>query len=145
MGLDFSVPREFRGLLRLGTCSWKYDSWKGLIYELGKSYRPNDYLLDYARKLDSVEVDQWFWSLFPGSLRLPDPAVATTSMSFSNARSLRTFSRVSGISSTIITRILSGILILKSFFSEKAVDLGLPHTWDALVSTGYSDSPNHLC
>jgi uncharacterized protein YecE (DUF72 family) len=74
MALDLSVPREFRGLLRLGTCSWKYDSWKGLIYEPLKTYRPDDYLVDYAKKLDSVEVDQWFWSLFPGSLRLPVPA-----------------------------------------------------------------------
>lgn len=76
MALDFNVPREFRGLLRLGTCSWKYDTWKGLIYEPLKTYRPDDYLTDYAKKLDSVEVDQWFWSLFPGSLRLPDPAIA---------------------------------------------------------------------
>jgi uncharacterized protein YecE (DUF72 family) len=76
MGLEFTVPKEFRGLLRLGTCSWKYDSWKGLVYEAGKAYRPNDYLVDYARRLGSVEVDQWFWSLFPGSLRLPDPSIA---------------------------------------------------------------------
>jgi uncharacterized protein YecE (DUF72 family) len=73
MALDLSVPREFRGLLRLGTCSWKYDTWKGLVYEPLKTYRPDEYLVDYAKKLDSVEVDQWFWSLFPGSLRLPDP------------------------------------------------------------------------
>jgi uncharacterized protein YecE (DUF72 family) len=75
MALDLSVPREFRGLLRLGTCSWKYDAWKGLIYEPLKTYRADDYLVDYAKKLGSVEVDQWFWSLFPGSLRLPDPSV----------------------------------------------------------------------
>ena len=74
MALDLSVPRVFRGLLRLGTCSWKYDTWKGLIYEPLKIYRPDEYLPDYAKKLDSVEIDQWFWSLFPGSLRLPDPA-----------------------------------------------------------------------
>jgi uncharacterized protein YecE (DUF72 family) len=74
MALEFSVPKEFRGLLRLGTCSWKYDTWKGLIYEPLKTYHADDYLADYAKKLDSVEVDQWFWSLFPGSLRLPDPA-----------------------------------------------------------------------
>ena len=74
MACEFNIPKEFRGLLRLGTCSWKYDSWKGLVYEPGKAYRPNDYLVDYAKKLDSVEVDQWFWSLFPESLRLPDPA-----------------------------------------------------------------------
>ncbi len=75
MALDFAIPKEFRGLLRLGTCSWKYDSWKGLVYEAGKAYRPDDYLPDYARSFGSVEVDQWFWSLFPGGPRLPDPAV----------------------------------------------------------------------
>jgi len=41
MALDLSVPREFRSLLRLGTCSWKDDTWKGLIYEQGKTYRPD--------------------------------------------------------------------------------------------------------
>jgi len=71
--LTVKVPPEFRGLLRIGTCSWKYDSWKGLIYEAGKRYRPDDYLRDYAKVLDSVEVDQWFWSLFPGRARLPEP------------------------------------------------------------------------
>jgi len=75
MALSLAVPKEFRGLLRLGTCSWKYDSWKGLIYEPGKVYRADDYLADYARHLDSVEVDQWFWSLFGGVPRLPEPAV----------------------------------------------------------------------
>ena len=76
MVLDLSVPKPLRGLLRIGTCSWKYDSWKGLVYEKGKAYRPNDYLPDYARAFGSVEVDQWFWSLFPGGPRLPDPSVA---------------------------------------------------------------------
>ena len=71
--LSAKIPPEFRGLLRLGTCSWKYDSWKGFIYEAGKRYRPDDYLHDYAKVLDSVEVDQWFWSLFPGRARLPEP------------------------------------------------------------------------
>jgi uncharacterized protein YecE (DUF72 family) len=74
MKLVLSVPKKFRGLLRLGTTSWKYDTWKGLIYDKDKTYRPEDYLADYARYLDSVEVDQWFYSLFPGGLRLPDPA-----------------------------------------------------------------------
>ena len=49
MALDFSVPREFRSLLRLGTCSWKYDTWKGLVYEPLKTYRADDYLVDYAK------------------------------------------------------------------------------------------------
>jgi uncharacterized protein YecE (DUF72 family) len=64
---------EYKNRLRFGTCSWKYDSWKGLIYEPGKSYETSDYLTDYARYYDSVEVDQWFWSLFPGGVRLPNP------------------------------------------------------------------------
>jgi uncharacterized protein YecE (DUF72 family) len=71
--LDLTVPPELKGFLRLGTCSWKYDSWKGLIYKSGRAYRPADYLADYARALDSVEIDQWFWSLFPGGVRLPSP------------------------------------------------------------------------
>ena len=75
MPLSVEVPQKFKGFLRLGTCSWKYDSWKGLIYEAGKSYRPDDYLHDYAKILDSVEVDQWFWSLFPGRARLPEPKI----------------------------------------------------------------------
>ncbi len=46
--------------LRIGTCSWKYPSWAGLVYS---SPQPADYLAEYAQKYDSVEVDQWFWSL----------------------------------------------------------------------------------
>lgn len=65
------IPASYRPYLRIGTCSWKYDSWKGLIYEQGKAYRPDDYLADYSRILNSVEVDQWFWSLFLGSVKLP--------------------------------------------------------------------------
>ncbi len=68
----FNIPARFSSHLKIGTCSWKYDSWKGLIYEVGKTYRSDDYLSDYARVLDSVEVDQWFWSLFPGTVRLPE-------------------------------------------------------------------------
>jgi uncharacterized protein YecE (DUF72 family) len=70
--MDFRPPRKWRSFLKIGACSWKYDSWKGLVYEAGKSYRPQDYLADYAQKLDTVEIDQWFWSLFPGSARLPE-------------------------------------------------------------------------
>lgn len=67
------IPAAYAPDLRIGTCSWKYDSWKGLYYDETRRYRPNDYLKDYAQHLDSVEVDQWFWSLFPGGLRLPEP------------------------------------------------------------------------
>ncbi|MBN1938405.1 MAG: DUF72 domain-containing protein [Candidatus Aminicenantes bacterium] len=66
------VPARFKPYLHLGTCSWKYDSWKGLVYDRDKPYRPNDYLADYARFFNSVEVDQWFWSLFPDAVRFPE-------------------------------------------------------------------------
>jgi uncharacterized protein YecE (DUF72 family) len=46
--------------LRIGTCSWKYPSWSGLVYSQATGI---DYLAEYARKFDSVEIDQWFWSL----------------------------------------------------------------------------------
>jgi uncharacterized protein YecE (DUF72 family) len=66
------LPQELSPFLRIGTCSWKYPSWKGLLYDREKRYRPQDFLQDYARSLNTVEVDQWFWSLFPGQVRLPD-------------------------------------------------------------------------
>jgi uncharacterized protein YecE (DUF72 family) len=66
------VPPQLSRYLRVGTCSWKYPSWKGLLYDREKRYRPQEYLRDYARSLDSVEVDQWFWSLFPNQVRLPN-------------------------------------------------------------------------
>ena len=69
------VPQEYDRQLRIGTCSWKYDSWKELIYDPDKRYSPDDYLPDYANYLRTVEIDQWFWSLFATSARLPDPGV----------------------------------------------------------------------
>jgi uncharacterized protein YecE (DUF72 family) len=55
--------------LRIGTCSWKYPSWHGLVYSKPEGI---DYLEEYARRYDTVEIDQWFWSLFPqGKVRLP--------------------------------------------------------------------------
>jgi len=67
-----AIPEPYRPFLRIGTCSWKCDSWKGLYYDEDKKYGARDYLPDYARHLDTVEVDQWFWSLFPGGIKLPD-------------------------------------------------------------------------
>lgn len=63
---------DYDSNLRIGTCSWKYDSWKGLIYEADKDYRPYDYLQDYAKHYNTVEIDQWFWSLFPSGAKLPN-------------------------------------------------------------------------
>ena len=46
--------------LRIGTCSWKYPSWQGLVYSRAAGV---DYLGEYARMYSTVEVDQWFWAL----------------------------------------------------------------------------------
>jgi uncharacterized protein YecE (DUF72 family) len=57
--------------LRIGTCSWKYDSWRGLVYSDQKSL---NYLQEYSQQYNTVEIDQWFWSLFgPEKVSLPSP------------------------------------------------------------------------
>ncbi len=48
-------------MIRIGTCSWKYDSWKGIIYPDKDKF---NYLEEYAKHFNTVEIDQWFWSLF---------------------------------------------------------------------------------
>jgi hypothetical protein len=63
MSSGYDIPAGFAGRLRIGACSWKYDSWKGLVYDPGRGYRPEDYLADYARHFATVEIDQWFYSL----------------------------------------------------------------------------------
>lgn len=60
-------------MLRIGTCSWKYDSWKGIVYSESKS---KNYLKEYSQKFNTVEIDQWFWSLFlPAKAVLPQKKV----------------------------------------------------------------------
>ena len=57
-------------MLRFGTCSWKYDSWRGIIYS---DERNINYLNEYSAHYSTVEIDQWFWSLFPpNKVVLPD-------------------------------------------------------------------------
>jgi uncharacterized protein YecE (DUF72 family) len=56
----------------VGTCSWKYPSWEGLVYS---SREPSNYLAEYATKYGTVEVDQWFWSLGKEAASLPRPEV----------------------------------------------------------------------
>ncbi len=61
-------------MIYLGTCSWKYPSWKGVVYQ-GSDRKK--YLSEYSGIYNSVEIDQWFWSLFGSSLpKMPDPIVA---------------------------------------------------------------------
>ena len=49
--------------LRIGTCSWRFPSWAGIVYSAAEGI---DHLAEYARRYDTVEVDRWFWSLFGG-------------------------------------------------------------------------------
>ena len=66
------IPKNYQKYLRIGTSSWKYDSWKGLVYDPDKKYKPQDYLSDYSQYYNTVEIDQWFWSLFPTGAKLPN-------------------------------------------------------------------------
>ena len=60
-------------MLRIGTCSWKYKSWQGLVYSQEDEV---NYLQEYSKHFQTVEVDQWFWSLFKGNtVALPKPEV----------------------------------------------------------------------
>jgi len=74
--LNLEIPPRYRPFLRVGTCSWKFEGWRGLVYRQGVKYTPGDYLADYAKCFNSVEVDQWFWSLFPSGVKLPDSETA---------------------------------------------------------------------
>ncbi len=59
--------------IRIGTCSWKYESWKGIIYSESDS---TNYLEEYSQHYNTVEIDQWFWSLFsPTKVALPQISV----------------------------------------------------------------------
>lgn len=63
-----------RDNLLIGACSWKFPSWHGLVYSQPEGI---DYLAEYAQRYPTVEIDQWFWSLFgPESVTLPDLQVA---------------------------------------------------------------------
>jgi uncharacterized protein YecE (DUF72 family) len=48
--------------LRIGTCSWNYDSWVGSVYSQKRS-RAVEYLSEYSRRFDSVEIDSWFYKI----------------------------------------------------------------------------------
>ncbi len=54
--------------LYFGTCSWKYESWRGIIYPLEGNF---NFLEEYSKHYNTVEIDQWFWSLFGDKIKLP--------------------------------------------------------------------------
>ena len=71
----FIIMNKFSELVKIGTCSWKYPSWKGILYsnDVGSNY-----LSEYAKHYTTVEIDQWFWSLFAGNkVVLPKPEVVS--------------------------------------------------------------------
>ena len=43
-------------MLRIGTCSWKYESWKGIVYP---EFGDFNFLEEYSKTFNTVEVDQW--------------------------------------------------------------------------------------
>jgi uncharacterized protein YecE (DUF72 family) len=56
-------------MIKFGTCSWRYKSWEGLIYPEFGEY---NFLEEYSKHYDTVEIDQWFWSLGAKGAKLPD-------------------------------------------------------------------------
>lgn len=53
---------EVNDLLKIGTCSWNYDSWLGLVYSK-KHTHAFEYLPEYSKKYNTVEIDSWFYKL----------------------------------------------------------------------------------
>ena len=49
-------------LLRIGTCSWNYDSWVGLVYARERRTAA-EYLAEYAQKYRTAEIDSWFYKI----------------------------------------------------------------------------------
>ena len=59
--MPYPMSMENSPAIKIGTCSWKYASWQGLVYSGGDG---PGLLAQYSRRYGTVEVDQWFWSLF---------------------------------------------------------------------------------
>jgi uncharacterized protein YecE (DUF72 family) len=50
------------GSVKIGTCSWNYPSWVGLVYSAA-SPKAAGYLPEYAKRFRTAEVDSWFYRL----------------------------------------------------------------------------------
>jgi uncharacterized protein YecE (DUF72 family) len=48
--------------LKIGTCSWNYDSWVGLVYTQPQT-KSAAYLQEYSQKYRTVEIDSWFYRI----------------------------------------------------------------------------------
>jgi uncharacterized protein YecE (DUF72 family) len=71
----YNLPASILKHLHIGTCSWKYPEWSTVgIYPREYDSKSGNFLEHYSRYFNTVEIDQWFWSLYtPGSVRLPGP------------------------------------------------------------------------
>ena len=41
-----TISKAYAEHLKIGTCSWKYESWQGVVYDPDKRYSPLHYLPD---------------------------------------------------------------------------------------------------
>ncbi len=48
--------------VKIGTCSWNYDSWVGLVYDRTERTAA-EYLRQYCQKYRTVEIDSWFYKI----------------------------------------------------------------------------------
>ena len=48
--------------IRIGTCSWNYPSWVGLVYP-EPSPTAAEYLREYSKRFRTAEVDSWFYKI----------------------------------------------------------------------------------
>ena len=103
--------------LRIGTCSWKYPSWKGLVYSAEKKI---NFLEEFSRRYDTVEIDQWFWSLFgEDKVQLPKPATVEEYLSSIPADFKFTIKAPNSVTLTHFYRHLTGGKMIRNpyFFS----------------------------
>jgi len=92
-------------LLKIGTCSWNYDSWVGLVYSR-KQKAAADYLSEYVQKFDTAEIDSWFYKIpeqnevfsyienagidFPFTCKIPERICLTHKRNYGKSKSLET-------------------------------------------------------
>ena len=74
----YDLPHSILKYLHIGTCSWKYPEWSRVgVYTKDYDPKKGNFLEHYSKFYDTVEVDQWFWSLYtPKFVKLPSPRMA---------------------------------------------------------------------
>ncbi len=74
----FDLSPSILRYLHIGTCSWKYPEWSRVgVYPKDYNPKTGNFLEHYSKFHNTVEIDQWFWSLStPKFVRLPNPRTA---------------------------------------------------------------------